>query len=67
VIYFFNSDFKFFYDARFVVQSDLVFFVDEPALAELALAGTVAVADGHVLYRSIRLCPSRRHGTTKRG
>jgi len=27
----------------------------------LALAGTVA--DGHVLYRSIRFCPPHRHGT----
>jgi len=31
----------------------------------LALAGTVAVADEHVLYRSIRLCPPRGHGTDR--
>ena len=43
----------------------MAFFVNESTLAELALAGTVAVADEHVLYRSIRLCPPRGHGTDR--
>jgi len=43
----------------------MAFFVNEPALAQLALAGTVALADEHVLYRSIRLCPPRGHGTDR--